>query len=209
MTLCTVPSQVTSSSMSLPLSCVAFALHPAGSRRRPSGPLAGSRSARYGARARASAVMPQSASTILAPGSRPRSRRSSRTSASMARASPRRGSTSSRPGDRRPPGPEKGPRHDPHQGGDSHRGEERDQSVLQQCHPKSPRDIVCTGAVWVFRGGMGGFCSHRGCSHRGAPPHCRRRKVRSTPFPPAAKTAPAPLLLSPPRGARRGPHICS
>ena len=38
------------------------------------------------------------------------------------------------------------------------------------------------------------------------PPHCRRRKVRSAPFPPAAKTAPAPLrLLSPPRGARRGP----
>ena len=54
-------------------------------------------------------------------------------------------------------------------------------------------------------------------------PHCRR-KVRSTPFPPAAKTTFAPLhpkgtsaptswawarLLSPPRGARRGPHICS
>ena len=51
-------------------------------------------------------------------------------------------------------------------------------------------------------------------------PHCRRRKVRSAPFPPAAKAAPAPLhpkgtsaptswawalLLSPPRGARRGP----
>ena len=34
----------------------------------------------------------------------------------------------------------------------------------------------------------------------------RRRKVRSALFPPAAKTAPAPLLLlSPPRGARRGP----
>ena len=42
--------------------------------------------------------MPQSASTILAPGSRFFSRRSSRTSASMARASPRRGSTSSSPG---------------------------------------------------------------------------------------------------------------
>ena len=55
-------------------------------------------------------------------------------------------------------------------------------------------------------------------------PHCRRRKVRSTPFPPAAKTTFAPLhpkgtsaptswawarLLSPPRGARRGPHIWS
>ena len=40
----------------------------------------------------------------------------------------------------------------------------------------------------------------------GMHPHCRRRKVRSAPFPPAAKTAPAPLrLLSPPRGARRGP----
>ena len=38
------------------------------------------------ANARASAVMPQSASTILAPGSRFFSRRSSRTSASMARA---------------------------------------------------------------------------------------------------------------------------
>ena len=37
-------------------------------------------------------------------------------------------------------------------------------------------------------------------------PPLRRRKVRSAPFPPAAKTAPAPLLLlSPPRGARRGP----
>ena len=44
--------------------------------------------------------------------------------------------------------------------------------------------------------------------HRGCAPHCRRRKVRSAPFPPAAKTAPAPLLLlSPPRGARRGPRI--
>ena len=42
--------------------------------------------------------------------------------------------------------------------------------------------------------------------HGGCAPHCRRRKVRSAPFPPAAKTAPAPLLLlSPPRGARRGP----
>ena len=44
--------------------------------------------------------------------------------------------------------------------------------------------------------------------HGGCAPHCRRRKVRSAPFPPAAKTAPAPLLLlSPPRGARRGPRI--
>ena len=44
-----------------------------------------------------------------------------------------------------------------------------------------------------------------GLVQRDAPP-CRRRKVRSAPFPPAAKTAPAPLLLlSPPRGARRGP----
>ena len=52
-------------------------------------------------------------------------------------------------------------------------------------------------------GGLGGICSRRGCA-----PHCRRRKVRSAPFPPAAKTAPAPLLLlSPPRGARRGPRI--
>ena len=45
-----------------------------------------------------------------------------------------------------------------------------------------------------------------GLVQRGCAPHCRRRKVRSAPFPPAAKTAPAPLrLLSPPRGARRGP----
>ena len=44
-----------------------------------------------------------------------------------------------------------------------------------------------------------------GLVQRGCAPHCRRRKVRSAPFPPAAKTAPAPLrLLSPPRGARRG-----
>ena len=35
-------------------------------------------------------------------------------------------------------------------------------------------------------------------------PHCRHRKVHSAPFPPGAKTAPAPLLLhSPPREARR------
>ena len=47
-----------------------------------------------------------------------------------------------------------------------------------------------------------------GCFHRGCAPHCRRRKVRSAPFPPAAKTAPAPLLLlSPPCGARRGPLL--
>ena len=47
-----------------------------------------------------------------------------------------------------------------------------------------------------------------GLVQRGCAPHCRRRKVRSAPFPPAAKTAPAPLLLlSPPRGARRGPRI--
>ena len=56
--------------------------------------------------------------------------------------------------------------------------------------------------------GHGGVCSHRGIVHAGCAPHCRRRKVRSAPFPPAAKTAPAPLLLlSPPRGARRGPRI--
>ena len=47
-----------------------------------------------------------------------------------------------------------------------------------------------------------------GLVQRGCAPHCRRRKVRSAPFPPAAKTAPAPLLLlSPPRGARWGPRI--
>ncbi len=70
-------------------------------------------------------------------------------------------------------------------------------------------------------GGLGGFCSRRGLVQRDAPP-CRRRKVRSPPFPPAAKTASAPLhpkgtsaptpwawtlRLSPPRGARRGPLI--
>ena len=70
--------------------------------------------------------------------------------------------------------------------------------------------------------GLGGVCSRRGIVHAGCAPHCRRRKVRSAPFPPAAKTAPAPLhpkgtsaptswawalLLSPPRGARRGPRI--
>ena len=70
-------------------------------------------------------------------------------------------------------------------------------------------------------GGLGGFCSRRGLVQRDAPP-CRRRKVRSAPFPPAAKTASAPLhpkgtsaptpwawtlRLSPPRGARRGPLI--
>ena len=42
----------------------------------------------------------------------------------------------------------------------------------------------------------------------GMRPPLRRRKVRSAPFSPTAKTAPAPLLLlSPPRGARRGPRI--
>ena len=66
------------------------------------------------------------------------------------------------PRDRGPPGPEKGPRHDPHQGGDTHRGEERDQTVLQQCHPKSPRDSVCAGADSVFRGGMGEISPPRG-----------------------------------------------
>ena len=51
----------------------------------------------------------------------------------------------------------------------------------------------------------GSLLPQEGWSSR-MPPHCHRRKVRSAPFPPAAKTAPAPLrLLSPPRGARRGP----
>ena len=61
---------------------------------------------------------------------------------------------------RRPPRPEKGPCHDPHQGGHAHRGEERDQTVLQQCHPKSPRDSVCKGADSVFRGGSVWGASH-------------------------------------------------
>ena len=51
-----------------------------------------------------------------------------------------------------------------------------------------------------------GILLPQGAGPAGCTPHCRRRKVRSAPFPPAAKTAPAPLrLLSPPRGARRGP----
>ena len=50
--------------------------------------------------------------------------------------------------------------------------------------------------VWLPPGGLSS----------GMHPPLRRRKVRSAPFPPAAKAAPAPLLLlSPPRGARRGP----
>ena len=53
-----------------------------------------------------------------------------------------------------------------------------------------------------------GILLPQGAGPAGCTPHCRRRKVRSAPFPPAAKTAPAPLLLlSPPRGARRGPRI--
>ena len=48
----------------------------------------------------------------------------------------------------------------------------------------------------------------QGAVPTGVRPPLRRRKVRSTPFPPAAKTAPAPLLLLyPPRGARRGPLL--
>ena len=53
-----------------------------------------------------------------------------------------------------------------------------------------------------------GVCSRQGAGPARMHPPCRRRKVRSAPFPPAAKTAPAPLLLlSPPRGARRGSLI--
>ena len=70
--------------------------------------------------------------------------------------------------------------------------------------------------------GHGDLAPAGGIVHAGCAPHCRRRKVRLAPFPPAAKTAPAPLhpkgtsaptswawalLIFPPRGARRGPHI--
>ena len=47
-----------------------------------------------------------------------------------------------------------------------------------------------------------------GLVQRGCAPHCRRRKVRSAPFPPAAKTAPAPLLrLSPSDPLRWAPEV--